>query len=288
LADAWKTRRSHGRFGLGLLLLTLSVCVGCSQVTVAVRLKQAQDLFNQASRLTVLDENYRDYIEEAGAQPSRVDRKTIPSLTEDARAKYQLVLDLLKRDVLTSEELHPELRINAYALKAFAEWRLKQHKNAITTAAEGERLCASLGDRNPRDCGMLMIAGGLVVNSETLERFEEIQKGRQGGNLTKEEATELVKQFELALDKLGELSYPPDDPIAIYANQQKLIVLGNILDMWNAYSRSETQRERAEAIERASRICQEFPQDYPSAELTKELARKRLGLLRCESSPESP
>jgi hypothetical protein len=135
---------------------------------------------------------------------------------------------------------------------------------------------------------MLLIVGGLVVNSETLDRFRELKRGREGGNLTREESKELVERLEFALNKLDELLYPPDVPIAIYANQQKLIILGNILDMWSAYSRSETESERAEVIERAKQICQTFPRDYPSKRLTQELARKRLGLAPCGEESSDP
>jgi hypothetical protein len=250
-------------------------------VTVAVKLKQAQDLFNQASRLTILDEDYRDYIEATRDISSEDEKPGIPSLTEDAKGKYRLVLDLLGGDVLENEKLHTDLRINAYALKAVAQWRLKQYKEAINTAGKGQRICASSRHSNPRDCGMLIIIGGLVVNSETLDQFEILKNDRQGGNLTREEAMGLVKRLEFALNELEKLSHPPDVPIAIYANQQKLIILGNILDMWNAYKRSDTERERMETIERAKRICKEFPEDYPSKNLTEELARKRLGLNYC-------
>ncbi len=277
----WKRKRNQDRLGLNLLLGALLILVGCSQVTVAIKLKQAQDLFNEASRLTILDENYRDYVEKRETQDADSNKTTLPSLTDDAKAKYQLVLDLLDDSVFESSGLHLNLRINASALKAVAQWRLKQYREAIQTAFEGQHLCASEPHSNPRDCGMLVIVGGLVVNSETLDRFEALKTQKQSGNFTREESAELVDRFEFALDKFDELSYPPDEPIALYANQQKLIILGNILDIWSAYSRSDTERERADVMDKARKICGQFPDDYPSKQLTQELARKRLGLQPC-------
>ena len=113
---------------------------------------------------------------------------------------------------------------------------------------------------------------------EVLDQFEVFKTQKEGENITREESAELAEKLQSALNQLDELSYPPDEPIAIYANQQKLVILGNILDIWSAYSRSGTERERAQVIEKAIEICGQFPDDYPSKELTQELARKRLGL----------
>ena len=277
----WKNSSSRNLLGLNLLFGVLLILAGCSQVTVAVRLKQAQDLFNEASRLTILDENYRDYVEKRETQDADSNKASLPSLTDDAMAKYQLVLDLLDDTVFESPALHLNLRINAYALKAVAQWRLKQYKDAIQTAFEGQHVCASESHSNPRDCGMLVIVGGLIVNSETLDRFEALKTQKQSGNFTREESAELAERLEFALDKLDELVSSSDEPIAIYANQQKLIILGNILDIWSAYSRSDTEQERADVMDKARKICGRFPDEYPSKGLTRELARKRLGLESC-------
>jgi len=277
----WKRKRNQNRFSLKPLLGVLLILVGCSQVTVAVRLKQAQDLFNEASRLTILDENYRDYVEKKDTPHVDDNKFALPSLTHDARAKYQLVLDLLDDSVFENPALHLNLRINAYALKAVAQWRLERYREAIQTAFAGQHVCASTPHGNPRDCGMLVIVGGLIVNSETLDRFEALKTQKQSGNFTREESAELAERLEFALDKLDELVSSPDEPIAIYANQQKLIILGNILDIWSAYSRSDTEQERADVMDKARKICGRFPDEYPSKGLTDELARKRLGLEPC-------
>lgn len=257
------------------------IFTGCPQTTVAIKLKQAQDLFNEASKQTILDEEYGDYID----KPEEIrsgDKLTLPSLTGDAKGKYQLVLELLETDVLTSNQLRPDLRINAYALKAVAEWRLKKYKKAINTADQGQRLCASGEIQNPRDCGILLIVGGLVVNSETLDNFEALKEKKPDENLTQEEAAKLVRALELALEQLGKTdSYDLADPIAIYANQQKLIVLGNIADIWSDYNYPKTEAERAEVREKAKEVCKRFPEDYPSKELTKKLAKNRLRLDQC-------
>jgi len=277
----WKNSSSRNLLGLNLLFGVLLILAGCSQVTVAVRLKQAQDLFNEASSLTILDENYRDYVEKKDTPHVDGNKFALPSLTDDAMAKYQLVLDLLDDTVFENPALHLNLRINAYALKAVAQWRLRQYKDAIQTAFEGQHLCAAEPHSNPRDCGMLVIVGGLIVNSETLDRFEALKTQKQSGNFTREESAELAERLEFALDKLDELVSSSDEPIAIYANQQKLIILGNILDIWSAYSRSDTEQERADVMDKARKICGRFPDEYPSKGLTRELARKRLGLESC-------
>ena len=284
----WKNRPRRNLLGLNLLFGVLLLLASCSQVTVAVRLKQAQDLFNEASRLTILGENYRDYVEKRETQGADSNKTSLPSLTDDAMAKYQLVLDLLDDTVFENPALHLNLRINAYALKAVAQWRLRQYKDAIQTAFKGQHLCASEPHSNPRDCGMLVIVGALVVNSETLDRFEALKTERHSGNLTREESADLAEKLQFALNQLDELAYPADEPITVYANQQKLIILGNMLDIWSAYSRSDTEQERADVMEKAMEICGMFPDEYPSKELTRELARKRLGLEPCGPSGMSP
>ena len=80
-----------------------------------------------------------------------------------------------------------------------AQWRLRQYKDAIQTAFKGQHLCASESHSNPRDCGMLVIVGALVVNSETLDRFEALKTQRHSGNLTREESADLAEKLPKTL-----------------------------------------------------------------------------------------
>ena len=111
--EVWKNGPRRNLLGLNLLFGVLLLLASCSQVTVAVRLKQAQDLFNEASRLTILGENYRDYVEKRETQGADSNKASLPSLTDNAMAKYQLVLDLLDDTVFENPALHLNLRINA-------------------------------------------------------------------------------------------------------------------------------------------------------------------------------
>jgi hypothetical protein len=79
-----------------------------------------------------------------------------------------------------------------YALKVIAEWQLKQYQDSVETANKGQRLCASDGGKTPRDCGMLSTIEGLVVNSETPDKFEKRRKARLTKELTQELASNRV------------------------------------------------------------------------------------------------
>jgi hypothetical protein len=128
---------------------------------------------------------------------------------------------------------------------------------------------------NRRDYGMLLILGGLV---EYTEAFREYQwKKDQMAFLTQSDAENITKTMQEALKKINKINGKMDinEPIVIYANQQQLLIIKNILHVWGSLKLKE-DREKAICYwsNRALEIMQtNFPKtNYPAKPHVDELS----------------
>lgn len=226
----------HRRFSYTMLALVVVFlagggCLGPLQGTMALR--EAQDTFNQASRET--NEQYETALQ-AGYRPEQVP-------PESPKEKYQRVIDLIDHGVLPHLE-RDDLRISAYAVKAYACWQIGRDKEAKAVAEEGLDRYARAGlTTNRRDYGMLLILPGLVDYSEAYRAYEDRLKTYQDSYLPLAEARQLTEAMAAALRKIDDINarMPVSEPIVIYANSQQLRIIRNILDVWEKIREPEVR-----------------------------------------------
>lgn len=235
-------------------LLTPAGCLGPIKGTIALR--DAQDLFNEASMEA--DAQYKNTV-----QGQDVEALPPPSPDE----KYQKVVEIIEGEVL-GNVTRDDLKVNAYAIAAFAHWRLGNYVKAKNTAEAGLDLYKRSGlVTNRRDYGMLLILGGLVKHSEAYREYKA--KKAQVAFLSPADAEHFAQSMKEAIDKIDRinLEIDKDEPIAVYANQQQLRIIKNILDVWENVQRKEDGKEAiCDWSDKAHTIWEtKFPAgDYPA------------------------
>jgi hypothetical protein len=236
------------------VLLASSGCLGPVRGTIALR--DAQDLFNEASLETI--EQYKKVVKDQNVE-------ALPPVSP--HEKYQQVVEIIEGRVLPDVS-RKDLKVNAYAIAAYAHWRLGNFKEAKITAEAGVHLCKSSGlATNRRDYGMLLILGGLVDYTEAFREYQT--KKDQVAFLTPAEAKGITESMQKALNKIDKINREMDrnEPIVIYANQQQLRIIKNILHVWGSLKRKiEREKEICFWSARAFDIIQtKLPiEDYPA------------------------
>jgi hypothetical protein len=230
--------------------LASSASGSISAVPGAQALKEAQNEFIAASKLV---------------KPGETGAK----LPAEARAKYQRVVDIVESQVLI-QVTRDDLKVTAYALDAFSKWQLGNNVGAINTADQGKKLCRSAAT-NPRDCAMLQMDGGLVVASQTYEKYKDAP------NMSREEVKNFANRMEAALNEIDEVNRMGDqqDPITIYANQWQLMIIREVTNFWYTYFHQDDAVWKPEVLKwlkRADQVVQKFPEaPYPNQDLTLRL-----------------
>jgi hypothetical protein len=237
-----------------VVLFTSAGCMGPIKGTIALR--DAQNLFNEASIETL--KQYKNSVQSQ-------DLEGLPPASP--REKYQRVVEIIEGQVLGSVS-RDDLKVNAQALAAFAHWRLGNFKQAKNTAEAGLDLYRRSGlVTNRRDYGMLLILRGLVTHSEAYRDYQA--KRDEVAFLSPADAAHFTRSIQEALTKIDEINQEMDknEPIVIYANQQQLRIIKNILDVWGSVRLKEDRKQeicdwssRAETIYKTR-----FPdEDYPA------------------------
>jgi tetratricopeptide (TPR) repeat protein len=244
----------------------LVVSIGClGPVKGTIALRNAQDLFNEASLETI--EEYKQVVKEQ-------DVNALPPTSP--HEKYQQVVEIIERRVLPDVSRN-DLKVNAQAIAAYAHWYLGNYTDAKKAAEAGLDLYKrSSLTTNRRDYGMLLILGGLV---EYTEAFREYQREKdQVEFLAQSDAEGITKTMQEALNKINKINGEMDikEPIVIYANQQQLFIIKNIIHVWGSL---KVKEDRKKAIcywsNRALEIMQtNFPKtDYPAKPHVDKLKR---------------
>ncbi len=148
--------RKVQRFHKTLLLILMAAVVSSCASTFTYR--DIQKDFNDA----VQAENTRN-IEAVGL------------ITSSSLAGYENVLARLDDKYIQS--INPKLKMNAYAMKAIAQWRTGKLSEAKQTAATG----LALGNvpSNPRDKMVLMIIKPLVNDQDLGVRYRQLREPRR-------------------------------------------------------------------------------------------------------------
>ncbi len=243
---------------LSVLLLFLLLIVGCnttggtgsqtvqqtsSQVVApppppsipapVLSLKQAQDLFNDAVRS---------------------DQPTV-NTSSAARQKYQQVVELVEQKVL--KQADDSGKVSAYALIAFSQWRLGNYARAMQAGEAGRHLYETTKlDSNRRDYGMLLLAGGLSVASQTYQVYLNLQVAP-----TQEQAQKLTGSLEQAMRAIdsGNLYVGPQEPITIYADLWQLALVDAAVRIWTGLPKEVSQPEVCRWLGRAEPVLAKIP-----------------------------
>jgi hypothetical protein len=232
-------------------------------------LREAQATFNEASRETM--EQYKTQLRNATVET------TLPP--ESPEEKYQRVVYIIDKRVLEKVK-RDDLEVTAYALKAFALWRLDEGNQAKIAAVEGLDLYKRTGlTTNRRDYGMLLILGGLVDYTEVYNTYQAKIAEFSASYIPKPDAEEITRSMAAALKKIDVINSKMNraEPIVVYANYQELRIIRNILDVWEKVrSREDKLGPYCSWFCRGDTICKEnFPdKDYPGKDDVKKLRQE--------------
>lgn len=205
------------------------------------------------------------------------------TLTADQESAYRRIVQKIENEKLKSVD-RDDLKVVAYAIDSFSNWRLKNYAAAKAAAEKGLDVFARTGlQSNWRDYGMLVITGGLSGYSETFWDYQNWLREHPNDFLTVNDAAAYTDRMAAAIKKIDAVNQPEkgltsDDPIVLYANQQQLRVITGILDIWGNVRDDEDQKGPVcHWTKRARILVQErFPSttDYPGKAQTDELGRK--------------
>lgn len=238
-------------FRLWYLFILLTLLAGCSTSSGVIALRDAQDLFNEASLETIANYNALANEQFPAASPEK---------------KYEKVVEIVDQKVLKQVKRN-DLKVNAYALSAYSHWRLGKYKDAKIVAEEGINLYRAAGlNTNRREYGMLLIVGGLATHSIAYKDYQA--KKKKDDFLSPQDARKITSDMNVSLEKIDGINKKinHNEPIAIYANQQQMRIIKNILDVWGDVKKKEDRREPISKWSRKANIIWEtyLPEDdYP-------------------------
>ena len=243
---------------VAVAVLVLSGCIGHTQ-----QLREVQDAFNQANQI----------------QPQAPGPD---DLTPEQEAAFRNIVEKIDKDQLKSVERN-DLKVSAYAIDAFSKWRLKEFVAAKVTAEKGLDIYERAGLKtNQRDFGMLLITGGLADYSQAFRDYRAWLRDHPRDFLSETDAAAFSDRIADAMEKIDAVNRPdkglkPDVPIVIYANQQQLLAITGILDIWGHVREFSDQKDpvchwtaKAETL-----VRERFPSgvDYPGKARTDDLAQ---------------
>ncbi len=244
---------------VAVAILVLSGCVGHSQ-----QLREVQDEFNQANQIQPQPPGPND-------------------LTAEQEAAFRNIVEKIEKDQLKSVE-RDDLKVSAYAIDAFSKWRLKEFIAAKVTAEKGLDIYERAGLKsNQRDYGMLLITGGLADYSQAFRDYLAWLRDHPRDFLPETDAAAFSNRIADAMGKIDTINRPdkglkPDAPIVIYANQQLLLAITGILDIWGHVREFSDQKDPVchWTAEAETWVQERFPSvdDYPGKARTDDLAQK--------------
>ena len=204
------------------------------------------------------------------------------TLTADQESAYRQIVRKIEAEKLKSVD-RDDLKVSAYAIDAFSNWRLRDYAVAKATAEKGLDIFTRAGlQTNWRDYGMLLITGGLADYSETFRDYQKWLRDHPNDFLPVGDAAAYTDRMAAAMKKIDGVNQPEKGlasnvPVVLYANQQQLRVITGILDIWSNVSDEADQKgpvchwtEQADIL-----IQKRFPAaaDYPGKAQTDELGR---------------
>ncbi|MDD2903274.1 MAG: hypothetical protein PHU44_12655 [Syntrophales bacterium] len=173
-----------------------------------------------------------------------------------SRQKYQEVVDTLKQEVL--DQGNDSLKVSAYALLAFSQWRLGQYAQAVKTGEKGRQLYETAKlTSNPREYGMCLMVRGLAGASQTYQEYRHLQTSP-----TKEQAQNLTGRLEQAMRTIdsGNTYWGRQDDVALYANLWQLALVDAAVRIWTSgLPREVAQPEVCRWLGRAEQVFAKFP-----------------------------
>ncbi len=237
-----------------VLTMALLALTGCPPQNCVQELQKAQNLYNDASRSLLVGVDLT-------AQQKEQYQQTVTQVEKNA-------LPCLNRD---------DLKVNAYAIDAFAKWRLGDYTGAITAADQGKSIYEKGKlTTNPRDYAMLSLTPGLVLQSDA---HREYRNRLQQGAMTPAEARQISQKMDRALKEIDAVNtgLSRDDPLAVYANQQQLLILWDQINLWSkgVKEQRDWEPEVRKSLQRSEEVIKKFPPgDYPGKSFTQDMARK--------------
>jgi hypothetical protein len=258
--------RFHKRTGYRAALLTAWIAVlmlaGCPKTTN--HLREVQDDFNRINPTFF----------QAGAPGT---------LTADQQAAYRQIVQKIEAGKLKSVD-RDDLKVVAYAIDAFSNWRIGEYAAAKATAEKGLDIFERAGlQTNKREYGMLLITGGLADYSEAFRDCQNWLGDHPNDFLPVDDAAAYTDRMATAMKKIDTVNQPEkglvsDVPIVVYANQQQLRVITGILEVWSNVRDDADQKDPAcHWTKQAENLVeQRFPSaaDYPGQAQTEELKQK--------------
>jgi len=205
------------------------------------------------------------------------------TLTADQESAYRQIVQKIENEKLKSVD-RDDLKVVAYAIDAFSNWRLRDYAAAKATAEKGLDIFARAGlQTNWRDYGMLLITGGLADYSETFWDYQNWLRDHPNDFLPVNDAAAYTDRMAAAMKKIDAVNQPEkgltsDVPIVLYANQQQLRAITGILDIWSNVRDDADQKgpvchwtEQADIL-----VGKRFPSaaDYPGKAQTDDLEEK--------------
>jgi len=247
-----------------LLSVLLTSCAAITSTKATYDLKKAQDAFNAASKAATEDG----------------DATTPPTSLEP----YRKAADIAENEVLPNES-RVDLKVNALAIAAFSHWRLGNFEQAVNRSQEGLNLCqqSNLGT-NRRDCGMLLITGGLVQHSKAFAQF----KAAGPALMPADEAKAITDSMAEALAKIDKVNQEltKDEDLALWANEQQVQIVKNAIDVWGKVPAAEDRRvpvctwsKRGDEL-----VSQRFPASFPRKQNVLQL-QQRIDAARSRFEP---
>jgi len=246
-------RTLHRCIALLFLLAAILTTAGCPPCID--QLKKAQDQFNAAYQEQPSDE-------QAASQQ---------------KAKFQQIVEQVDKNTLLCLKDRDDLKVQAYAIDAFAKWGLRRYTDAMADAQKGQDLYEKAGKiTNPRDYGMLLIVPGYAMHSQAHEEYEARLKQ---GYMTMAEAKQFDRKIANALDKIDTINnkLSNNEEVVIRANQEQLRIVIDAIDMWSVgiKDRNDWEPEVRRWLARAEEIAKKFPSgDYSFKARTEELLKK--------------
>jgi hypothetical protein len=247
-----------------LLAIVIAVLISGGCVGHSQQLRDVQDQFNQANQI---------HSQSTSAN----------TLTAEQEKAFRQIAQKIEKEQLKSVE-RDDLKVAAYAIDAFSKWRLKEFAAAKSTAEKGLDIYERAGlTSNQRDLGMLLITGGLADYSQTFLDYQKWLSDNPHDFLPKNDAMAFSNRIAAAMQKIDAVNRPDkglqqDVAIVIYANQQQLLAITSIIDIWGQVRDSADRKGPVcQWTTKAKTLVQErFPptDDYPGKALTDDLATK--------------
>ena len=268
---------AHLYRGLGFILLLLLLAAGCTPaVGPGSQTGSSPGLIPQVAAAPSLDEAQKLFNAAGGLDQPALD---VPAASLE---KYKQVVDTVEKKVLG--KVAKPLEVNAYALLAFSQWRLRAYAKAMEAGAKGRQIYETEQvSTNPRGYGMCLMVGGLCLASQTYQEYKNLP-----GPPTEDQAQSLTRRLQQAMQAIDSVNSKLDRgaDITVYANQWQLALVDAAVRIWTSgLPREVWQPEVCRWLGRAETVLAKFPDTaYPRQSLTLTYKNKfeRLKQAECQ------